>query len=63
MVAKATERNDKAESEKKRGEGEKGAVIDCEHMEEIEARTDMQHVISFDRPAHPSTFWLGDLRE
>lgn len=31
-------------------------------MEEIEAWTDIQHVISFDRPAHPFTFWLGDLR-
>lgn len=58
-----TQRNGKAESEKGRDEeGKKGAVIDCEHMEEIEARTDIQHVISFDRPAHPSTFWLGDLR-
>lgn len=49
----------------KRGEsdeGKKGAPIDYEHMEEIEAGTDIQHVISFDRPAHPSTFWLGDLR-
>lgn len=45
-----------------RDEGKKGAVIDYEHMEEIEAGTDIQHVISFDRPAHPSTFWLGDLR-
>lgn len=31
-------------------------------MEEIEAGTDIQHVISSDRHAHPSTFWLGDLR-
>lgn len=42
--------------------GKKGAVMDYEHMEEIEAGTDIQHVISFDRPAHPSTLWLGDLR-
>lgn len=42
--------------------GEKGAVIDYEHMDEIYAGTDLRHVISFDRPAHPSTFWLGDLR-
>lgn len=34
----------------------------CEHMEVIEAGTDILHVISFDRPAHPSSFWLRDLR-
>lgn len=28
----------------------------------MEAGTDIQHVISFDRPAHPSTFWRGHLR-
>lgn len=31
-------------------------------MEEIQAGADIQHVISFDRPAYPSTFWLGELR-
>lgn len=42
--------------------GEKGAAIDYERMDEIEVRTDIWHVISFDRLAHPSTFWLRDLR-
>lgn len=42
------------------GEGDEGALIDYEHMEEIEAGIDFQHVISFDRPAHPYAFgsWI-----
>lgn len=31
-------------------------------MEEIGAGADIQHVISFDKPAHASISWLGDLR-
>lgn len=45
-----------------RDEGEKKAAIDYESMEEIEAGDDIQHVISFDRPAHASASWLEDLR-
>lgn len=37
--------------------GEKGAVMDDEHMENTEAETDIQHVIGSDRPAHPSRFF------
>lgn len=67
-VAKATAcifniNSKKLKSAKERGmKGEKGAVIDDEHVEEMGAGTDIQHIISFDRPAHPSRFWLGDLR-
>lgn len=44
---------------KKRDRGMKeGAEIDYQHMEEKEAGTDVHHVISFDRPAHPACFWL-----
>lgn len=41
--------------------GKKGAVADDEHMANTEAETDIQHVIAFDRPAHPSRFFGSEI--
>lgn len=52
----------KAESTRRERWRGKEAAIDYESMEEIEAGDDIQHVISFDRPAHASASWLEVLR-